>query len=66
MKYQCECRTFEVHKTTMKIINGEVIKPETYCEECKTYGKYIKEHEGYGGIIKKPNGTIAKRTDLHM
>jgi|TARA_R100001198_G_scaffold94771_1_gene78861 hypothetical protein len=50
----------------MKIVNGEVIKPETYCEECKTYGKYIKEHKGYGGIIKKPNGTIAKRTDLHM
>ena len=66
MKYQCECRTFEVHKTTMKIVNGEVIKPETYCEECNTYGKYIKEHKGYGGIIKKPNGTIAKRTDLHM
>jgi len=66
MKYQCECKTFEVHKTTVKVVNGEVVKPETYCVDCKTYGKYIKEHEGYGGIIKKPNGTIAKRTDLHM
>jgi|TARA_R110002050_G_scaffold190472_2_gene325123 hypothetical protein len=50
----------------MKVVDGEVINPETYCKECKTYGEYIKEHKGYGGIIKKPNGTIAKRSDLRM
>jgi hypothetical protein len=66
MKYQCKCKTFEVHKTTIKVVDGKVVKPETYCNECNTYGEYIKEHKGYGGIIKKPNGTIAKRSDLNM
>jgi len=66
MKYQCKCKTFEVHKTTIKVVDGKVVKPETYCNECNTYGEYIKEHKGYGGIIKKPNGTIAKRGDLNM
>ena len=66
MKYKCKCKTFDVYKTTIKVVDGKVVNLETYCKECNTYGEYIKEHKGYGGIIKKPNGTIAKRSDLRM
>ncbi len=58
-KYKCECKTFEVHKNTIKVIDGKVVTLEAYCEECKTYGKFVKEHKGYGGLIKRPNGTVS-------
>lgn len=57
-KYKCECKTFEVFKNTIKVIDGKVITVESYCEECKTYGKFIKEHKGYGSIIKRKDGTV--------
>lgn len=60
-KYICECRTFEVKgKTSIKIVDGRVVTPEAYCEECGNYGDYIKEHDGFGGIIKKKGGKVGK------
>tara|TARA_R110000744_G_scaffold177689_1_gene296623 strand:+ start:76 stop:267 length:192 start_codon:yes stop_codon:yes gene_type:complete len=58
-KYKCDCKEFEVNRTTIAVVNGEVVKPETYCEECKKFATFIKEHKGFGGIIKKPQGTVA-------
>lgn len=64
MKYKCKCKTFEVAKTTIKVINNEIIKPETYCNDCGTYGDYVKEHNGYGGIQSRKGGTVSRRTDF--
>ena len=58
-KYKCKCKTFEVYKNTIKVGDGKVVTLEAYCEECKTYGKFVKEHKGYGGLIKRPNGTVS-------
>lgn len=58
MKYKCKCKTFEVNKNTVKVLDGEIVVLEAYCSECKTYGEYIKEHKGFANIIKKPNGTV--------
>ena len=43
----------------MKVIDGRVVTVEAYCEDCETYGKFVKEHKGYGGLIKRPNGTVS-------
>lgn len=60
-KYRCQCRIIEIHKTTMQVVNGKVVVPEAYCKDCKTYGKFVKEHKGFATIIKKPNGTVSKK-----
>jgi len=64
MKYRCKCKVFEVHKTTINVIDGKVVKPETFCTECETYGEYIKEHKGFGSIIKRPQGTVSSKKDM--
>jgi len=61
MKYKCKCKEFKLAKTTSIIVNGKIETAEAFCEECKTFGKFVKEHEGFGGIIKKPNGTVSKK-----
>jgi len=60
-KYKCNCKEFEISKTTMTIVDGKVVTREAYCEDCKSYGSYVKQHKGFGGIIKKPNGTVSKK-----
>ena len=60
-KYKCKCRVIEVYKSSMKIVDGKIVTPEAYCNKCNTYGEYIKEHEGFGGIIKGPQGTVSKK-----
>jgi len=60
-KYRCECQTFDVFKATMKVIGGQVVTVEAYCKDCKTYGKFIKQHKGFGSIIKKPDGTVSRK-----
>tara|TARA_R110002020_G_scaffold388162_1_gene598880 strand:+ start:453 stop:629 length:177 start_codon:yes stop_codon:yes gene_type:complete len=58
MKYKCECKEFELSKVTIKVVDGKVVNPEAYCKECKTYGKQIKEFDGWGIIISKPGGKV--------
>tara|TARA_R110000772_G_scaffold95135_4_gene193347 strand:- start:204 stop:401 length:198 start_codon:yes stop_codon:yes gene_type:complete len=64
MKYKCKCKTFEVTKNTIKIVDGEVVAVEAYCKDCNTYGKFIKEDKGFGSIFKRPNGTVSNRKDF--
>ena len=45
----------------MQVVNGKVVVPEAYCKDCKTYGKFVKEHKGFATIIKKPNGTVSNK-----
>ena len=60
-KYKCKCKEFEVKgKTSIKIIEGQVVTPEAYCEECKTYGETKRDHQGFGGIIKRRGGKIGR------
>ena len=44
-------------KFICEICGNEVITPEAVC--CDQYMKAIKENKGFGGIIKKPNGTVS-------
>tara|TARA_R110002012_G_scaffold242396_1_gene416777 strand:- start:196 stop:387 length:192 start_codon:yes stop_codon:yes gene_type:complete len=44
-------------KHSIKVVDGEVVTPEAVC--CEKYMKSIKENKGFGGIIKKPNGTVS-------
>jgi hypothetical protein len=62
MKMYCKnCdNTVEVTKFTMKIVDGELIKPESICT-CKTQMVDVTEYNGFGGIIKKPGGTVSKK-----
>ena len=58
-KYECSCGVIELSKTTLKVVGDKVIVPEAYCDNCKDYRAFIKEHEGFATIIKKPNGTVS-------
>ena len=58
-KYKCSCGVIELSKTTLKVVGDKVIVPEAYCDKCKDYRDFIKEHEGFATIIKKPNGTVS-------
>ena len=46
MKYMCKCKEFEVSKPTIQVIDYKVVVLESYCNDCKTYGKKIREHKG--------------------
>tara|TARA_R110000803_G_scaffold97102_1_gene165246 strand:+ start:278 stop:472 length:195 start_codon:yes stop_codon:yes gene_type:complete len=59
--YTCDCKEFEVKgKTSIRIVNDNAVTPEAYCEDCKTYGKEKRDHQGFGGIIKRKGGKIGK------
>ena len=61
MKYKCKCKEFEVKgKTSIRIIDGDAVTPEAYCEDCNTYGKAKRNHQGFGGIIKRKGGKIGR------
>lgn len=60
-KYKCDCGIKEIHKTTLKVIEGKVVVPESYCEKCKKHATFVKEHKGFANIIKQPNGTVSKK-----
>tara|TARA_B100000768_G_scaffold181979_1_gene207929 strand:- start:2564 stop:2782 length:219 start_codon:yes stop_codon:yes gene_type:complete len=60
-RFECvntDCnKDLELGTHTMKVVGGEVVCPEAIC--CDTYMKEIKvKGGGFGGIIKKPGGTI--------
>tara|TARA_R110001599_G_scaffold88633_3_gene235454 strand:+ start:806 stop:1030 length:225 start_codon:yes stop_codon:yes gene_type:complete len=58
-KYECSCGVIELSKTTLKVVGDKVIVPEAYCDNCKDYRVFIKEHKGFANIVKKPNGTVS-------
>ena len=31
---------------------------EAYCKECNTYGKVVKEFDGWGTIVSKEGGKV--------
>ena len=58
-KFKCEVcnKIITLIKHSIKVIDGQVVTPEAVC--CEKYMKSIKENKGFGGIIKKPNGTVS-------
>jgi|TARA_B110000908_G_C10169714_1_gene410197 hypothetical protein len=59
-KYKCEeCgKHIELSLQSIAIVDGEVVCKEAYC--CEKYMTSIKEKgAGFGGIIKKPGGTVS-------
>jgi len=66
MKYKCKCKEFEVSKNTIVIVNGEVVKKEAYCKDCKTYGKEIKTFDGWGTIVSKKGGKVKDKGTLKI
>jgi hypothetical protein len=57
-KFECslcgEIKELTRHK--LEVIDGKVVCPDATC--CDKYMKSIKENKGFGGIIKKANGTV--------
>jgi hypothetical protein len=41
----------------MKVLDGKVVSDDAIC--CDVYMDSVKEGGGFGGIIKRPNGTIS-------
>lgn len=58
MKYKCECKEFEIKKATLIAIKGKIETKEAYCKECNTYGKVVKEFDGWGTIVSKEGGKV--------
>tara|TARA_R100000541_G_scaffold42975_1_gene50200 strand:- start:497 stop:673 length:177 start_codon:yes stop_codon:yes gene_type:complete len=58
MVYKCECKEFEIDKATIVIIDDKVLILESYCEDCNTYGKEVKEFDGWGKITSKKGGKV--------
>jgi len=58
-KFKCslcgEVKELTRHK--IKVVDGKVVCPDATC--CEEYMESIKENKGFGGIIKKPNGTVS-------
>ena len=56
----CNSNVREISKHTIKVIDGEVVCPEAVC--CDQYMESIREEgKGFGGIIKRPGGTVSKK-----
>lgn len=50
-------KVVELSKHTIEVVDGKVVCPDAKC--CDEYMKSIKENKGFGGIIKKANGTVS-------
>ena len=46
----------ELTRHKIKVVNGKIVCPDAKC--CKEYMEAIKENKGFGGIIKRPGGTV--------
>jgi hypothetical protein len=46
----------ELDRHTLKVIDDEIASPEAVC--CDTYMKSIRSNKGFGGIIKRENGSV--------
>ena len=56
----CNSNVREISKHTIKVVDGEVVCPEAVC--CDEYMESIREEgKGFGGIIKRPGGTVSKK-----
>ena len=56
----CNSNVREISKHTIKVIDGKVVCPEAVC--CDEYMESIREEgKGFGGIIKRPGGTVSKK-----
>ena len=44
-------------KHTIKVVDGKVVSDDATC--CDSYMESVRENKGFGGIIKKPNGTVS-------
>ena len=56
----CNSNIREISIHTIKIVDGEVVCPEAVC--CDEYMESIREEgKGFGGIIKRPGGTVSKK-----
>jgi hypothetical protein len=47
----------DVTKFTMKIVDGEIVRPEMICN-CGNEMEDVSEYNGLGGIIKRPGGKV--------
>ena len=57
---KCNSTIKEIKKHTMKIVDGEVVCPEAVC--CDEFMESVREEgNGFGGIIKRPGGTVSKK-----
>jgi hypothetical protein len=63
-KFKCNVcgGELELDKHTMKVMNGNVVSPEAMC--CDQYMYSIRENKGFGGIIKRPGGTVRGKNGL--
>ena len=57
-KFKCKiCGSkIELKKYSIKVVAGSVVSPEAKC--CMVHMERISTNGGFGGIIKKPNGTV--------
>lgn len=62
MKLYCKnCDNLvEVSKFTIKVVDGKVFNPESVCA-CGEEMADVTPFQGFGGIIKKPGGTVSKK-----
>tara|TARA_R100001443_G_scaffold117076_1_gene139805 strand:+ start:2452 stop:2643 length:192 start_codon:yes stop_codon:yes gene_type:complete len=58
-KFICKkCKQqIELLSYSIKVIDDKVISPEAIC--CDEYMDRVSSNGGFGGIIKKPNGTVS-------
>tara|TARA_R110002153_G_scaffold271570_1_gene439151 strand:- start:284 stop:475 length:192 start_codon:yes stop_codon:yes gene_type:complete len=57
-KFKCKACKKELHITEFKImvVDENVVSPEAKC--CGKYMEFLRSNKGFGGIIKKPSGTV--------
>jgi hypothetical protein len=58
-KFKCiKCdEVLDLSSYSINVVDGKVITHEAFC--CNEHMDRIKEDNGFGGIIKKPNGTVS-------
>ena len=58
-KFKClKCKSgLELDKHTIKFLDGKIVSDDAMC--CEQHMESIKSNKGFGGIIKKPNGTVS-------
>lgn len=60
-KFICKScdNTKELRTYSLGFVKGEKVYKEAVCEFCDIYMDMVPEDKGFGGIIKKPNGTVS-------
>jgi hypothetical protein len=53
---KCE-KEIELLSYSIKVVDDNVVSPEAIC--CDEYMDRVQTNGGFGGIIKKPNGTVS-------